>query len=130
MRIYVLIVSTYQARSLACQVRNYIETFALFYICMTLCPYPKQAFKKGLRYPRNQFLLLGQSNYNWLKERDPSRDLGCTLEERRLTLRFALSPHPPNNEGDNATVEVGELVRISAISKTLSYTCFKLYVVI
>lgn len=82
---------------------------------MTLCPYQQQAFKKGLRYPRNQFLLLGESNYDWLKERNPSRDLGCTLEERQLTLRFALSPHPPNNEGDNATVEVGELVRISAV---------------
>lgn len=72
----------------------------------------QQAFKKGLRYPRNQFLLLGQSNYDWLEERNPSRDLGCTLEERQLTLNFALSTHPPNNEGDNITVEVGGLVRI------------------
>ena len=59
----------------------------------------KQAFQRGLRYPRNQFMLLGEYNDEWLVEVIPNRDLGCSLEERRETLKYAL------------TVSVGEVVR-------------------
>ena len=50
-----------------------------------------QAYRRGLYYPRNEFLIFGWYNYGWLVEPDPTKQLGCTLEERTRTLNYALT---------------------------------------
>ena len=45
-----------------------------------------------MQYPKYQFLVYGWYSDGWLREPDPTRNLGCTLEERIGTLVHALAP--------------------------------------
>ena len=72
--------------------------------------YILQAFQRGLRYPRNQFLLLGEYNDEWLVEVNPNRDLGCTLKERRETLSYAVTVNIPNNVDKDTDMLVSDEV--------------------
>ena len=60
-------------------------------LCAHLSHAHPQAHKRGLRYPRQQFLIFGWYSDGWLIEPDPTKDLGCTLEERIRTLDRALA---------------------------------------
>lgn len=69
-----------------------------------------QAYKQGLRYPTHQFLIFAWYEDGWLVEPDPMRDLGCTLEERIRTLRYALAIEVNQHITNASLVTEGGLV--------------------
>ena len=66
--------------------------------------------KRGLKYPKYQFLILGGSGGEWLA--DPNGDLDCTLEERVAAYQFALTVSVPETAtvGQSTQPSVGTLV--------------------
>lgn len=129
---YILIVASIQTRQLLCEVRecfaskyDYVWHFSphTFYashfpsiievICyLNIIFFPSKAFRNGIQYPRTQFILIGEYADDWLRETNPARDLGCTLEERQLTLGYALTVNLPDQpENTNTIRPFGGLVR-------------------
>ena len=95
------------ARALMCEVRMFYLVFHIqilghawaftYKTKLSMCAHlyhthtHMQAHKHGLRYPQQQFLIFGWYSEGWLIEPDPTKDLGCTLEERTRTLDRALA---------------------------------------
>ena len=71
-----------------------------------------QAHKRGLHYPRNVFLIFGWYRDGWLVEPDSRRELSCTLEERIITLNYALTVGLLDFNTNASRVTEGGLVRI------------------
>ena len=69
-----------------------------------------QAYQRGLRYPTHQFFILAATGGAWLVEPDPAAELGCSLEERIDTLRFALTVSIPGTS-ESRRAPFGGLVR-------------------
>ena len=122
MRIFILILEPSVAQWAACQVSLSNECNKLsvivcevvsflvhgFSIAPVMYCIIKQAYKRGLRYPKHQFPILGASGGSWLSDRDPTSDLDCTLEERIQTFEFALSVTLPDfRVGESLTPTFG-----------------------
>ena len=69
-----------------------------------------QAYKRGLHYPKYQFLMFGWYAEGWLKEPGSIKKLDCTLEERIRTLDYALAVEMLDFNTNASLVTEGGLV--------------------
>ena len=72
-----------------------------------------QAYKRGLRYPKYQFLIFGFYSEGWLEEPGSIKELDCTLEERIRTLDYTLAVDLDTFNNNASFVTEGELVRLT-----------------
>ena len=69
-----------------------------------------QAYKRGIRYPKYQFLMFGWYEEGWLEEPGSIKELDCTLEERIRTLDYALAVEMLDFNTNASVVTEGGLV--------------------
>ena len=95
--------------------------FVRYEMSMSLLPFsrylrcsftPIKAYKRGLGYPKEQFLVYGWYSEGWWIEHDPTSELGCTQEERITTLGYALGPVHAEFYTDLNLVTEGGLVSV------------------
>ena len=73
-----------------------------------------QAYKRGLHYPKYQFLMFGWYEEGWLEEPGSIKELDCSLEERIRTLDYTLAVVDLDTFNRNASlVTEGGLVRLT-----------------
>ena len=72
-----------------------------------------QAYKRGLRYPKYQFLIFSWYSEGWLEEPGSIKKLSCTLEERIRTLDYALAVRTSDFNNNASLVTDGGLVRLT-----------------
>ena len=71
-----------------------------------------QAYKQGLRYPKQEFIIYGWYDDGWWIEREAERILSCTPEEIAETLDYTLATRSPEFYTDASLVTEGGLVSV------------------
>ena len=71
-----------------------------------------QAYKQGLRYPKQQFIILGWYGDGWWMEPESERKLDCTPEEIAETLDYTLATQSPEFYTNTSLVTEGGLVSV------------------
>ena len=76
-----------------------------------------QAYKRGLRYPKYQFIIYGWYGDGWWIEPESERKLSCTPEEIAETLDYALTTRPPEFYINTSLVTEEGLVSVAVTVK-------------
>ena len=80
--------------------------------CMFLTHSYIQAYKQGLRYPKQQFLIIGWYGDGWWIEPESERKLDCTPEEIAKTLDYTLGTLAADFYTNESLVTEGGLVSV------------------
>lgn len=76
-----------------------------------------QAYKQGLRYPKQHFIIYGWYNTGWWIEGDSEKKLSCTKEEIAETLDYTLAVLPSEFYTNTSLITKGDLVSVPVILK-------------
>ena len=74
-----------------------------------------QAYKKGFRNPKYQFILPGWYPYKWWVETDSNRDLGCREEERVSVLEKTLAIRVTQFNDNKTLITEGGMVGVHVV---------------